>query len=112
MNKLKPCPICGGEAFKTVETVEGFGDFEDYEIARIECSNPDCRLQLQDPDSPHSDKIDRRWSFRTPDTALIAHNTELKEVVEFLSVYVKGDYQGTQVWKDTILPRIQRALDE
>jgi hypothetical protein len=61
---LLPCPICGSDAFKTIETVEGFDDFPDYDLAKIECDNPECRLQMQDADSPYSNKINKRWNYK------------------------------------------------
>ena len=61
---LLPCPLCGSEAHKTIEQVEGFGDFSDYEIATVECENKECRLQMQDADSPWSHDIESRWNKR------------------------------------------------
>lgn len=60
---LLPCPLCGSEAHKSIETVEGYGDFQDYDIARIECENQNCRLQMQDADSPWSNNIENRWNY-------------------------------------------------
>jgi hypothetical protein len=60
--QLLPCPMCGSEAHKTIESVEGFGDFNDYDIAMVECENPECRLQMQDADSPWSHNIENRWN--------------------------------------------------
>lgn len=59
---LLPCPLCGSEAHKTIEQVEGFGDFSDYDIAMVECENKECRLQMQDADSPWSNNIENRWN--------------------------------------------------
>jgi len=62
---LLPCPLCGSEAHKTIEQVEGFGDFSDYDIAMVECENQECRLQMQDADSPWSNNIENRWNKRS-----------------------------------------------
>ena len=62
--ELSHCPMCGSEAHKTIETVEGFGDFSDYDLARIVCYNQKCELQMQDADSPWSHNIENRWNKR------------------------------------------------
>lgn len=64
---LLPCPLCGSAAHKTIESVEGLGDFTNYDIAMIECENKNCKLQMQDADSPWSHNIENRWNTREKD---------------------------------------------
>ena len=37
---------------------------------------------------------------------------DLRNVVKYLADFVRGDYQGTQAWKNEILPRIQSVIKE
>lgn len=61
---LLPCPHCGGNAYKKIETIEGLEDFNDYDVATVECENPDCRALMQDADHPRSHDIENRWNKR------------------------------------------------